>query len=319
VAQLTGASIGCRFAPLIFLKGVAMKRLILVGILVFGLTTVGSAWHLEGHHILTLASVASLPNEIPSFFREGAPSIAHMSLDPDMGKHKGTPHVRAAEYPEHFLDREMLKADTLPESRYEYIKLCYEYNVAPEKIGLVPYALGEWTERLAVAFAEHRKWPDNPHIKMKCLIYAGFVAHYAEDMCQPLHLTIHYNGRVQADGSVQQKGIHGKVDGLVSFLKMTPEALAKNQEVVPLENLMPGILAQFNTGFALVDHVYDLGERIPNYDATEWEKDNEVIDFAVDRARESVRFTAQLYLTAWHLSESLKFDDYITRAKWDGQ
>jgi hypothetical protein len=82
---------------------------------------------------------------------------------------------------------------------------------------------------------------------------------------------------------------------------------------------MPGILAQFNTGFALVDRVYDLGERIPNYDATEWEKDNEVIDFAVDRARESVRFTAQLYLTAWHLSESLKFDDYITRAKWDGQ
>lgn len=296
-----------------------MKRMFLVGCLILGLVSVGSAWHLGGHHTLTLAAVNALPEEVPAFFREGAPTIAHMSLDPDMGKHKGTPHVRAAEFPEHFLDREMLKADTLPESRYEFIKLCYEYNVAPEKIGLVPYALGEWTERLAVAFAEYRKWPDNPHIRMKCLIYAGFVAHYAEDMCQPLHLTIHYNGRVQDDGSVLQKGIHGKVDGLVSFLKMTPEALAKNQKIAPLENLMPGILAQFKAGFVLVDHVYDLGERIPNYDAKAWEKDDEVIAFAVDRARESVRFTAQLYLTAWKMSEALTFDDYIKRAEWDGQ
>ncbi|MBT4139809.1 MAG: hypothetical protein HOE48_17960 [Candidatus Latescibacteria bacterium] len=295
-----------------------MKRVFLVGLLVFGLVSAGSAWHLGGHHTLTLAAVSALPEEVPAFFREGAPTIAHMSLDPDMGKHKGTPHVRAAEFPEHFLDREMLKADTLPESRYEFIKLCYEYNVAPEKIGLVPYALGEWTERLAVAFAEYRKWPDNPHIQMKCLIYAGFVAHYAEDMCQPLHLTVHYNGRVQADGSKLQKGIHGKVDGLVSFLKMTPEALAKNQKIESLEGLMPGILSQFETGFALVDHVYDLGERIPNYDAKEWEKDDEVIAFAVNRARESVRFTSQLYLTAWKLSEALTFDDYIKRAEWDG-
>lgn len=296
-----------------------MKRFLMIGVLTLGFASAGFAWHLGGHHTLTLAAVAALPNEMPAFFREGAKTIAHMSLDPDMGKHKGTPHVRGAEFPEHFLDREMLEADTLPESRYEFIKLCYEYNVPPEKIGLVPYALGEWTERLAVAFAEHRKWPDNPHIKMKCLIYAGFVAHYAEDMCQPLHLTLHYNGRVQADGSVTQKGIHGKVDGLVTFFQMSPEVLAKNQKIEPLENLMPDILAQFKRGFALVDRVYELGERIPNYDATVWDKDDEVIDFAVDRARESVRFTAALYVTAWQMSEGLTFDDYITREKWDGQ
>jgi len=99
---------------------------------------------------------------------------------------------------------------------------------------------------------------------------------------------------------------------------MSPDVLAKNQKVTPLENLMPDILTQFKSGFALVDHVYELGERIPDYDATAWEKDQEVIDFAVGRARESVRFTAQLYLTAWQLSESLTFDDFIKRAEWDG-
>ncbi|MDA0711846.1 MAG: hypothetical protein O3B73_16730 [bacterium] len=295
-----------------------MKRLIFMCAFVLSLTTGVWAWHLGGHHALTLAAVSCLPEEIPSFFRGGAPTIAHMSLDPDMGKHKGTPHVRASEYPEHFLDREMLKAETLPESRYDYIRLCYEHEVAPEKIGLLPYALGEWTERLAVAFAEHRKWPDNPHIKMKCLVYAGFVAHYAEDMCQPLHLTVHYNGWVNEDGTIAQKGIHAKVDGLIEFFKMNPETLAKNQRIVPIENLMAGILAQFRDGFGRVGRVYELGERIPDNNASDWEKDPEVIDFAVDRARASVQLTAQLYLTAWQMSASLNFDDFVTRAEWDG-
>lgn len=294
-----------------------MKRWVLVVALTLGLATAGSAWHLGGHHILTLAAVSALPDDVPAFFREGAPTIAHMSLDPDMGKHKGTPHVRAAEFPEHFLDRELLAADTLPESRFEYIKVCYEHNVAPEKVGFVPYALGEWTERLAVAFGEHRKWPDNPHIRMKCLIYAGFVAHYAEDMCQPLHLTKHYNGWVHDDGTVSQKGIHGKVDGLVEFLKMDPADLAKNQKIEPLDALMPDILAEFKSGFALVNHVYELGERIPNYDEKNWKKDKEVVAFAQDRARQAVRLTASLYLTAWKMSESLTFDDFVKRAEWD--
>lgn len=296
-----------------------MKRVLLVGVLVLGLVTASSAWHLGGHHILTLAAVKSLPDEVPAFFRKGAPTIAHMSLDPDMGKHKGTPHVRAAEFPEHFLDREYLKAEKLPENRYEFIKLCYEEGVAPETVGFVPYALGEWTERLAVAFAEHRKWPNNEHIKMKCLIYAGYVAHYAEDMCQPLHLTVHYNGRVLPDGSKEQRGIHGKVDGLIEFLKMKPGVLAKGQKIDPIENLMPEILAQFDKGFGMVDYVYELGERIPDYDATSWKEDKDVVAFANDRARESVRFTAALYLTAWRMSQGLTFDDFIKREKWDGQ
>ena len=55
---------------------------------------------------------------------------------------------------------------------------------------------------LAVAFAEYRKWPDNPMIQHKCFLYAGFLAHYAQDMCQPLHLTINFDGLGNPTGHV---------------------------------------------------------------------------------------------------------------------
>ncbi len=296
-----------------------MKRFVLVGLLVVMSVPVWG-WHLEGHHILTLSAVGALPEEVPVFFRNGAPTIAHMSIDPDLAKHKGTPHVRAAEYPEHFLDREMLEVDELPEGRFDFIKLCYEHKVVPEKMGFVPYALGEWTERLAVAFAEHRKWPNNPHIKMKCLIYAGFIAHYAEDMCQPLHVTIHYDGRVvEGSNEKEQKGIHNKVDGLIEYLALKPKNLSKDQKIEPLNNLMAGIMGVLKESFALVDRTYELGPRIPKAEDKDWKADAEVVAFAEDRARQATRFTAQLYLTAWRLSESLAFDDFIKREKWDGK
>jgi hypothetical protein len=296
-----------------------IKTFGVLSLLVVGLATPVRGWLLEGHHILSLSAVASLPNGVPTFFREGAKTVAHLSIDPDMAKHRGTPSVRGAEYPEHFMDREMLKVDTLPESRYEFVKLCYEHGVSPEKMGFVPYAVHEWTERLAVAFAEFRKWPDNPHIQSKCLIYAGFLAHYAADMCQPLHLTIHYDGRVQDEGEKLQKGIHMKVDGLVQFLEMKPKNLSGDQDVTPFESLMPDIMAEFKKGFALVDHVYNIGPRIPQYDEENWKQDTEVIAFAEDRARAATRFMARLYLTAWRLSEKLEIADYVERAKWDGR
>jgi len=186
-------------------------------------------------------------------------------------------------------------------------------------MGFLPYALGEWTERLAVAFAEYRKWPNNPHIQQKCLIYAGFIAHYAEDLCQPLHLTIHYDGRVLADGSKTDKGIHSKVDGLVELLALKPEDLARGQKIEPMDDLMAGIMAEFTQGFALVDRVYDLGPRLPSAGDKAWKRDAGVVAFTEDRARTATRFTAQLYLTAWRMSEPLTFDDFINRPKWDGQ
>ena len=296
-----------------------MKRFlfaICVSLFVVGGTAWG--WWSGGHGILTKAAVQALPDDVPAFFRAGEGMIAHCVYDPDISKNRGAPHVRGAEHPEHYLDLELLQDKPLPKSRYEFTQLCAELGIKPDTVGFVPYALAEWTERLAVAFAEHRKWPNNPFIQSKCLVYAGFVAHYAQDMCQPLHLTIHFDGWKQTDGSVLHKGIHEKVDGLIEYLPLDPSTLAKDQRIQPLDDLMAGIVEEFHGGYSLLNRVYELGDNLPSSRDKDWERVPEVVNFATERAREATRFTAALYLTAWELSGKIKLEGWLDRAQDDG-
>ena len=261
--------------------------------------------------ILTLASVRALPDELPEFFRKGDRFITHMVYDPDVAKNRATPLARGTEYSEHFADLEYLKGAELPRSRYDFIQLCHEVGVKPEKVGFVPYTIAEWTERLAVAFAEHRRWPDDPYIQAKCQVYAGILSHYAQDACQPLHLTIHFNGWVNEDGSVDQKGIHARIDMLPEYFEMDPDQLAEGQEVVATDSLMAFVVAQIDEGFQLVETVYELGPRIPEIGQKDWKRDPEVVGFALSRARAAVSFTASLYLTAWRKSEYIQLGDWL--------
>ena len=297
-----------------------MRRfLFVVCVSLFAIGGAAWGWWSNGHGILTKAAVQALPDEVPAFFRAGEGMIAHCAYDPDISKNRGAPHVSGAEHPEHYLDLELLQGKPLPKSRYEFIQLCTELGIKPDKVGFVPYALAEWTERLAVAFAEHRKWPNNPFIQSKCLVYAGFVAHYAQDMCQPLHLTIDFDGRKQPDGSVLHKGIHEKVDALIENLELNPSDLAKDQMIQPLDDLMAGIVEEFHAGYSLLNRVYELGDKPPSFRDKDWNRVPEVVDFATERAREATRFTAALYLTAWELSEKIKLEGWLNRAQDDGE
>ncbi len=294
-----------------------MKRILIVCCTVLLFYGTAGAWWAGGHGVLTRAAVRAVPEEVPAFFRSGELLASHCVFDPDVAKNRGTPLVRGAEHPEHYLDLEWMKGAQLPQIRYEFVALCDSIGVRPETVGFLPYAAAEWTERLAVAFAEHRKWPDNIQVQQKCLVYAGFLAHYAQDLCQPLHTTIHFNGRANADGSSSHSGIHEKVDGLIEFLKLTPEELANGQQVAPLADLMPDVLEAFAKSFSLVDRVYELEANLPTAGDENWKRDSDVIDFAQDRTREAVRFTAALYLTAWKRSAEIRVPGWLDRAKLD--
>ena len=277
------------------------------------LTTPAWAWWGGGHDILTQAAVKSLPDEVPEFFRNADKMVAHCSYDPDLSKERGTPHARQSEYGEHYIDIELFGEHPIPDGREAHIQLCAELGLKPRDVGTLPYALAEWTERLAVAFAEYRKWPDNPMIQSKCFLYAGFLAHYAQDMCQPLHLTIHFDGIKQADGTSLHKGIHEKVDSSIERLGLDPMELAKAQHIEAVADLMPAIIEQIKTGHRLVDKVYELVD--------DWQDLKNptpaLSDFVNNRARESVRWTAALCLTAWKLSGDIKLPGWLDRAQID--
>ena len=275
-----------------------------------------SAWHHEGHHLITVAAVKALPPTLPQFFRDGAATMAHMSVDPDLGRDRLLPQLREAESPEHFIDYELLQGKPLPKNRYAYIGLLQELKVEPSRIGFLPYALAEWTQRLTMAFAEHRRWPDNPHIQAKCLLYAGILAHYSGDLHQPLHTTIHYNGRAGADGRPGRTGIHSKMDDLLYRFSIADAAVPADS-VKAYEDLFGSIVAELHASHALVDRVYELERLLPGV------KEDKPLDpalhtFALERARAAAAFTASLMLTAWEDSAAIKLPGYLDRVEQDG-
>jgi hypothetical protein len=251
--------------------------------------------------------VLALPEEVPVFFREGGSVVANVVFDPDLFKNRGVPAINHAEHGEHYIDLEYLEGRAIPAERFDFIALCQELGLDPTRVGLAPYAIAEWTERLTVGFAEHRKWPENEAVQQKCLVYAGFIAHYAEDVCQPLHTTVHFNGQKQEDGTVVGKGIHEQVDSTVERFGFKPRELAAGQELAAFDSLMGGIVAEIEASHALVEEVYAL--------MGQWEEDDnaEVRVFVEARARAAVRFTASLYLTAWRQSESIRLPGWLQR------
>ncbi len=265
------------------------------------------AWWGDGHGILTEGTMLALPEEMPAFFRQGGNIASHVVFDPDLFKNRRAPLLSHAEHGEHYFDLEYLEGRAIPAKRFDFIALCFELGLDPTKVGLAPYAIAEWTERLAVAFAEHRQWSENEAIQQKCLVYAGILAHYAEDICQPLHATRDFDGKKQADGTVIGKGIHEQVDSSVERLGFAPGDLAAEQEVIAFDSLTKAIADQIRASNWRVEEVYALLGR------WEDESDARVRALALDLARTSVRFTASLYLTAWHQSAEINLPRWLER------
>ena len=290
-----------------------MYRRVALAVVIVGLASAGAqAWYAQGHGVATRAAVAGMPAEVPDFFRAGAAAIMHGSADPDVYKEVGLNQLRVYEEPEHFLDFELLKGATLPPGRYDYLRYCYTHELDPARVGTVPYAVTEWTQRLTYAFAEHRRWPDNPYIKHKCLLYAGMLAHYAQDLCQPLHTTVHYDGRARADGSSPHSGIHGRVDALFQHLPPTAEATAIPTNVEVFAEVWAETLAEFKRSHALVERVYELEAELPR-PSDRGVLTPKVEAFAEERLATSARFTAALYLSAWRDSSAVRLPRWHER------
>jgi len=287
-------------------------------VLLFVLFVVASpawGWWPRGHGILTHAALRALPPEMPSFLRDGAGMVAHAAVDPDIAKNRGTLHLERAGHPSHYFNLELFDARDLPASRFAFGRRCAELGKKPEQVGLLPYATAEATEQLALAFAEYRKWPENVFIQTKCLLYAGYVAHFAQEICQPLNLTIHWNGRV-VDGEPSRTRMHEKIDGLLQNLDLDPEALAQGLTAGPVDSLMPGIVAQMHARSKAVDTALALEQYLVPKDA-DWKTEPAVRAFAEEQGKEAARFTIALYLTAWQMSEKIKLPGWIDREEMD--
>ncbi|MHC4716571.1 MAG: phospholipase C/P1 nuclease family protein [Planctomycetota bacterium] len=285
------------------------KRYTWIGLAVLAVSAgICPAWHGPGHIRATGLAGQALPKDMPGFFTAGLKTVAHCSVDPDLFRLRANPELRDGEVPEHFIDLELLAGEKLPRKRSEFIALCRRRKLDPAKVGYLPYAVVEWTQRLTIALAEHRRWPDNLHIRTKCLVYAGILSHYAQDACQPLHTTIHYDGRAKPDGSSPRTGVHAKVDAL---LHKAPAPAAKIRPTV-CKDLFAAVVARIRRSHALVGKVYEIGRHFPDVDAP-LPADSPAAGFATERLKACADFTASLYLTAWRNAAKVELPEWHKR------
>jgi len=290
---------------------------VLSGALVLLLAQGAEAWLTAAHQAISRGAVAALPTTMPAFFCEGAAVIADASVDPDYFRGRAVSQLTSSEAPEHFFDAELLGGSALPPTRYEYIALCQRLGVAPEHAGLLPYAVIEWTQRLTMALAEHRRWPQDKAIAGKCLVYAGLLSHYAADLCQPLHCTVDFDGRVDKEGqALGPRGIHLKVDALLTRPEIDPAWAREDLKVQAFPEVFPAVVAEIGRSRALVDKVYALEPKLPAFSDRHVEANvaPEVLAFERERYRASVAFVARLYLTAWAKSADIVVPEWVEPA-----
>jgi hypothetical protein len=271
-------------------------------------------WHTSGHVKVARAAAAAQPADVPAFFRAGADTIGQAAVDPDMMKDSATPRLRTVEYPEHYIDWEVVDRISLPDDRHAFMAYLAERKVTPRDAGFVPYAIVEGVERLTIAFAEHRRWPDDPRIQQKILLYAGLLSHYASDLQQPLHTTIDHDGRALPDGTSPQTGIHTIVDGLFDTIPLDLEGWTPKIPIQAYEDHWLAIKAELGSSHALVDEVYRLEPLMrANVDRGDAPPAPELVAFTTQRFEVTGLWLANLFYTAWQRSAAIQLPPWHHR------
>lgn len=262
-----------------------------LGLLV--VATPAAAWHARGHRAIAEGAVSILPEELPAAFRASADSIAHHSVDPDVWRNRATPALTDATAPWHYIHLE-------------------EGDGARE--GELERTVVELTERLTLTFAELRRSPDDPDLQAASRLIAGWLAHFAADLAQPLHTSIHHDGWALPDGSSPLVGIHARVDGLVERVVADPAAAAAGLEPLAIEELEGALAAELAASHAELDAVYAALDRLA---AEGGELDAGAAAFVCRRYRAAVRLLAGLYLHAWRRSATIELPHWLDGARAD--
>lgn len=270
------------------------------------------AWLVQGHSLIARSAARVTPADVPQWFRDGAGQIAHDAQDPDVQKNRDLPLMTEVEAPRHFIDWELLGNNALPERRADYYALLARLNQSPSQVGELPYSLREWSERLAMDFAEARRFPRNPYVRAKTLVTAGILAHYAGDCEMPLHVTLDYDGRHLPNNESPKTGIHAKTDALVERVNPSLQELESNQAFTPITDLWPAISAEILASRSHIDQAYALEAQLPP-SRGQWTPSPQVRAFTVERARAGVNWTVRLYSWAWAKSATVQLPNWLTR------
>lgn len=274
--------------------------LAVVAVLVSLFISAAKAWWVIGHASITEAAAASLPDEMPAFFRASGKSLGHLAGDPDRWKNREASFLRNSESPHHFLDIEDLEGNEIPRDRFTALALLHKLNKPVDKVGLLPWAIMEGFDRLTVAFYDYRQEPSNPAVTMKCIVYAGVLAHYTTDASMPLHTTRNYDGKPGPDGKMVQKGIHAKIDAFPEKNKFTPEEICRGLEAKKVDDVFDHMVKFIKESHTHIDKCYELDVAKAFDSPTDDSR-----AFIMARCKAGAQFTMDIWYNAWLKSAKL--------------
>ncbi len=197
-----------------------MKRIasLLIAVL-FVLPVPTLAWGDKGHEIIGQLAGSSFPAVLPGFMRTMIAQYEVMYLGPELDRLKGSGTAWDDENdPGHYIDLDdngmvagVLSLQKLPATREAYDTALRAASTDQYRQGYSPYAIVEGWQQLRDDFAYWRV--DNYRAahaspagaraeaataraidQALILRDVGVWGHFVEDACQPLHVTIHFNG-----------------------------------------------------------------------------------------------------------------------------
>ena len=214
------------------------------------------AWGATGHRLVGELASSALPLEVPEFLRtpEAARQIGEVAREPDRSKGSGEPHDADADRAHHIdvgddlrIGRNGPELQKLPSTREAYDTALRAAGSDEYRAGYLPYAIIDGWQQLVTDLAYWRadiagaKYANTPAERTWFLKdqYTregltirdlGFLAHFAADGSQPLHVSVHRDGwgNFPNPQNFTVRGLHAKFEGAFVRNTITPKDIEAN-------------------------------------------------------------------------------------------
>lgn len=301
---------------------------------VLALTTPARAWDYEGHRLVNLLALESLPTNFPAwaFVPSARERVAFLAGEPDRWRNTQDLPLKHLNSPDHFFDLDLLAphrmtAGGLSLFRYEFALSLAQARLAhpaevpavdpakdPDRtkgmIGLLPWTIVEYTAKVKSGFSCLREYdtagtPEEVANMRENILYAmGVMGHYVGDSAQPLHTTKHHHGWVGENphGYTTNYTIHAWIDGgYFGKYPLDPAKLKARmrpaRSLGSSTNLFPKLIAWLEEQHREVEPLYRLEKegKLSGYKPFAQEGH----DFLSGQVVRAAQMLGDLWLTAW--------------------
>jgi len=191
-------------------------------------------WCSDGHQRITEGAVSHLPPPLQTHFQ-----LHLTTLKTASGTEPPGSHWIDIDYYDEF-------PDNFPRDINVLIAL-YGWPTVEDN-GTAPWTVGDYTEQLSAEMAAAttaQDWVD-------LLATAGALAHYVEDLHNPLHLTVNYNGQYTGNTGIHSRYECSMVTRKMSLLTITPSPASCVYLPSPVDTIFDGII---DTNYWFVDDI----------------------------------------------------------------